>query len=374
MSNTFGFTFIAAALTLTASATAQDVFSVSIGIRETEAGSATLPPFPGIGADGGTSGGIEWVNLDGQSLILDGTWQPFVFNIPTDPLTAFAGSTANGTLDGTWGTLEHVRIINTTGVDTPVQIWVDDITNTVTPAGGAPTTTTIADFEGFLPGAEVVFQESSFSGSTSGNVVGAAGPDMSGIDDTVAFTGVASDRLDFQFISNAMTNWVRFTTFRTTNSPNPAIRFDQNSQVMFWLRGVACPIASATPSAACTSGHHSNAGPLMSVTGLPTIGGTFDVTGDNLLGSPLCGLLVGPETPPLDLTLIGGLPGSKLCIQPFATLPCNNTSTTTITFALGTDPGLCGLTLALQWIDFDATGAANLPFGTSQAYSLTVGL
>jgi len=76
---------------LVAGASAAPVLKVSIGVRET----ATTAPIGGNGGTGGT--GIEWVNVDGQTLVLDGTWQQFTFNFATDPITAFTG---NGLLAG----------------------------------------------------------------------------------------------------------------------------------------------------------------------------------------------------------------------------------------------------------------------------------
>ena len=82
---------------------------ISIGVRETGfAGGA----FNGIGGDGGSGGGIEWIDLDAQPLFVDGTWQQFSFSLPSAAVTAFAGSSANGTLEGSYGTLEHVRVRN----------------------------------------------------------------------------------------------------------------------------------------------------------------------------------------------------------------------------------------------------------------------
>ncbi len=222
---------VLAALTLTAAIAAQPPsVQISIGIRETEAGGGSA--FSAIGGNGGASGGIEWVNLDGQSLVLDGTWQQFTFNITTDTLTGFAGTTANNVLEGTYGTLEHIRVLNGSGVTDPMSLWVDDVTNT-TNSGGP---TVFGDFEGFADGDEVMFQEPTFSGSTSGNIVAGA---TSGVDNLVASRS-ASCRFDLQFIDNTATRWVRLTSFSATNIPNPQIRFDDGSVITFWMRGGDC--------------------------------------------------------------------------------------------------------------------------------------
>ena len=65
-------------------ATAQPpTVQISIGVRETGFAGGS---FTAIGGDGGVSGGIEWINMDGQFLTLDGTWQQFTFNLTTDPI------------------------------------------------------------------------------------------------------------------------------------------------------------------------------------------------------------------------------------------------------------------------------------------------
>jgi hypothetical protein len=70
--------------------------NISIGVRETFFNGGPQGP---IGSNGGTTGGIEWINLDGQTLVLDGTWQLFSFFFIFDPVTAFAGVSANSILE-----------------------------------------------------------------------------------------------------------------------------------------------------------------------------------------------------------------------------------------------------------------------------------
>lgn len=211
-------------LGLAATAVAQDQLSVSIGIRETGAGGGGASP---IGSNAGFSGGIEWVNLDGQTLVLDGTWQTFTFTLATDPLTLFAGSTANGVLDGTFGTLEHVRLLNSAGVTDPITVWIDDVANTITTG-----TTTFGTFDGYAQDAEVMFQEPDFSGSTASNVNAGS---TSGVDNLVAADPAC--RFEFQFVDNTPTRWLRLTTFNAAAQANPLVRFDQGSVITFRLRG-----------------------------------------------------------------------------------------------------------------------------------------
>lgn len=196
-----------------------EMLQISLGIRET--GSGTTNPFPGIGANGGSGGGIEWVNLDGQTLVADNQWHTFTFTPSTDTLTAFAGATADGILTGTWGTIEHIRLKSTGSNQKPWVVYIDDITQTW--SGG---TDVIADFDGYALGSAVMFQPPAFSGSTSGNVDGAT--DSAQVTDEMALSGSQSYRVEFDFVDDADTRWVRLTTFNAANLPNPAVRFTED--------------------------------------------------------------------------------------------------------------------------------------------------
>ncbi len=219
------------ALALASVTTAQGTLSISIGIRETGAGGST---FTAIGADGGSAGGIEWVNRDGQTLVLDGTWQQFTFDFDADTLSGFAGATANNMIDGDFGTLEHIRILNSGGVTGEIDLWIDDIENTIVPTGQTnPVSTVFGDFQGYGDGDEVIFQEPSFSGSTASNLVAGG---TAGVDNFVASRS-SSDKISFEFVDGTTTRWVRLTTFQSTNLRNPTIRFDQDSTLSFWMRG-----------------------------------------------------------------------------------------------------------------------------------------
>lgn len=230
-----------ATLAFAVAAMASAQLQVSIGLRETAAGGSTEGT---IGANGGgTLGGIEWVNRDLFNLPLDGQWHLVSFTLSASSYILFAGTTANGVLDGAFGVLEHIRIRNTNSILDPISIWIDDVSNTITPVGGAPTTTTFGSFEGFAANTEVMFQEPRFSGSTSGFL--AATPNFSGIDNTVAFSGTGSVRSNFAFANSTNTNWLRLTTNAVTQLGNPVVRFDQDSVISFQMRAVPEPATMA---------------------------------------------------------------------------------------------------------------------------------
>jgi len=208
---------------------------VSIGIRET--GSAG-PIF----GNGTATGGIEFVNLDGQTLTADGTWQLFTFTPSLDALTAFAGTTADGVLDTDWGSIEHIRVRNIDGITDPIRLWIDDVSNT--DSGG----TTTEGFESFAVGAEVMFQEPGFSGSTAGLLAPAPAPNLAAVTDTMAFSGSQSYQFDYQWVNAATTNWVRLTTFSTSvglTLGNPAVHLNETGAapptVSFYAKAVVVP-------------------------------------------------------------------------------------------------------------------------------------
>jgi hypothetical protein len=213
---------------------------MSIGIRETGNPNNLL-----VGANGGSTGGIEWVNRDGQTLTTDGTWQRFVFTPLTDTLTAFAGATANAVLDEDWGVLEHVRIANVTDGATRFRVWIDDIDNTIQSSGPI----NFANFESATVGTEVVFQEPRFSGSTTGNLQ--LLPNASLVTNTMANTGAQSNQIDFEFLTDgpAPANWLRLTTFNTPNQPNPLVRLRESvagapavaTTISFWAKAIVIP-------------------------------------------------------------------------------------------------------------------------------------
>ena len=222
---------VALALAFAGVASAQ--LKISIGVRETAAGGGS---DVGIGGNAGSSGGIEWLNMDAQTLVLDGTWQKFSFTMATATVTGFAGTTANGVLDGAYGSLECIRVVNATGITQELKLWIDDLENTITPVGAGPITNTFGTWEGYATDTEAIFQEPGFSGSTSANID--LNTDYAGVDNTTSHSGSASYATRFTFVDNSPTRWLRMTTFNATNQPNPLIRFDQQSEVSFWVKAV----------------------------------------------------------------------------------------------------------------------------------------
>jgi len=194
---------------------------VSLGVRETN---STGP----IGSSGGSSGTIEWINIEGQELVLDGTWQRFTWDLEADSVTPFTG---NGILDGSKGTFEHLRIKGAEAVG-PFTLWIDQIVDTVYSEGAVQ----ITGFEGYAPGAEVMFRGPGYSGTTATFI---ADGDWVGVDDTASLEGDASYTVYFAWKQYNPGNWLRLTTHNASEMPTPIIAFDDDSVVTTWIKGVA---------------------------------------------------------------------------------------------------------------------------------------
>ncbi len=219
-------------------AAAQSI-AVSIGVRET---GSTEP----LGQDGGTTGGIEWVDRDANIVSLDGSWQRVSFDLSNAQLLAFAGVSANSVWDGTRGVLEHLRLRNTDGLTSPLRLYIDDLTLT---GPGQPNFT--EGWEGAPLGAEHIFRDPGFSGSTSANMIGTG---SSATTSAMALTGSRSYEMNLQFVDADPTRWARVMTFDTITGGNPTVDF--GGTVSFWMMGEVVPAPGAVSilALACAAG------------------------------------------------------------------------------------------------------------------------
>ena len=217
----------------------------SLGVRETNNAAGTA-----IGANGGATGPIEWVgrpndgvDLDVTLVPVDNAWHLVTFDLNAGPFRGFTGDHVLSSTTGL-GVLEHLRIANTTDGVKRYIVYIDDVTNTV---NGTPTLLT--NFDAAAAGAEVMFQDARFSGSTSANLQ--LTPNTNGVSSDVAFSGANSYKLEFEFVNDNPTGvgsagtWARVTTNGATTLPNPVIGVPgsntNTSTVSMQLRIVAIP-------------------------------------------------------------------------------------------------------------------------------------
>ena len=211
---------------------AADSWSLSIGIRETGSASA-------IGSDGGTTGGIEWINLDGFTINADDAWHTATWNFAPGLHTATNFNGGNGILSAAnnKGVLEHIRIRNTGGNSGgEIRLRIDDVVNTV---GGVPTT--ITGFEGINPSTTVtpndtvMFREPIFSNSTRANM--STGANGTLISTASANSGAQSLAARWTYVPNGDTNqWLRLTTNNAEQFGNPIVDIGPTSSLSIAFR------------------------------------------------------------------------------------------------------------------------------------------
>lgn len=188
-----------------------------IGVRETDT-------TANIGADGGgATGGIEWVDRGLHSITDNGLWQTISINLATGTVQAFAGATADGVLtsESGKGVLESLRI-DIADVAGPFKLYLDNLT--YTDASGS--STLISGWEGLAEGAEHIFQEPKFSGSSSALIVDGATSQV-----VTGGAGNGSDNayeINFSWVDDTPTNWLRLTTsgFNPTIGLDGVVSFD----------------------------------------------------------------------------------------------------------------------------------------------------
>ena len=194
---------------------------IAIGIRETGDAGAIGSPGSGIGP-------IEFVGVSGapggvpQGVTVSPFfgWQTITFD-PADP-NSIAGFTGNGMIDGTRGTLEHLAItVDSVSANRSAgryTLYIDNVVNVGAGAGGSDAV--IADFEAFTVGDEVLFQEPTNSGSTSGNLTPL--PSASEVSAVCGNSG-KSELLVWFFKDTTSGRWIRITTGSALNVPQPII-------------------------------------------------------------------------------------------------------------------------------------------------------
>jgi len=240
-------------------------FKISLGVREAQVGGLPITGTPGDFYTTANPGGqIEWFNLDQQTLTLDGTWQQFTIDLSATGISTDTLFTGNGVVDQDLGILEHIRILNDNNYGSAVHIWIDDIHNVYDTGAGPPPAVdeVISTFDGvdgnggvaYDDGAEVMFQEPKFSGSTDPNI-DPTGPNLSGIDNSVGYDDLHSTRCDFRFVIPDPTppSWLRLTPYHTTGKTesNPLVALVKDagayntSTLTFWMKGVPEPATLA---------------------------------------------------------------------------------------------------------------------------------
>ncbi len=211
---------------------------LSLGVREVSGQSGP------VGADGGTSGDLEWIGSsttssapNGKQILPGPNWQQVTFDPLTDDINAMF--TGNGILDGPsapWYVMESlgITIDQTDPKPGPYTLYIDDIESNGVNFG---------DFEAYTPPTAegtVIFRNPTFSGSSSSFL--ASEPDASFVTDEQARTGSNSLKVEWAWLSDSLSSWFRFTTFNVTNQGNPLL--DLSQPVTLWVLLCGAPEVS----------------------------------------------------------------------------------------------------------------------------------
>ncbi|MCP4590090.1 MAG: hypothetical protein GY842_05050, partial [bacterium] len=218
---------------------------LGVGIRETGDTGA-------LGSEGSGAGSIEWINVTtngseeiGISVTPQNSWQTITF----DSANGVTGFTGNGQIDGVRGTLEHLAIwVDGNSPDRSsgtYRMYVDNVINVDADGGGDYL---ITDFESFATGDEVLFQEPTFSGSSSAHL--SYPPSVSGTSAEFASTGSQSQLISWFFRDSTVGRWVRDTTSGATNIPRPVIDITKPIKMDILLME-GCPTVSGDMDGDC---------------------------------------------------------------------------------------------------------------------------
>ncbi len=192
----------------------------------------------------------EYVDVTSGTSFSDSssTWAAGVVVTPTSAQTVpsilwYPQVTTPDTIAGDWAILESIAFVNDDPTDTgPFDIYIDNLAN--------GNNGIFQDFEAFPAnlGAGFVFNQPSFSGTTSGNLLSA--PNVTDFSNVAADTGTKSIHVQWQFLSPNTNSWMRFNTYSNTVSvmPNPLVNLDEPISFRILMQPVgATPPTPPTP-------------------------------------------------------------------------------------------------------------------------------
>ncbi len=220
---------------------------ICIGVRETN--------DPGLPGQTGTgTGAIEWVGIAdpnsasqpwGKALTPAAGWQTFTFvcNDPNvDKVKAMPGGGGDGIITATKGVLEHIAItadnLSAGRSSGTYYMYVDEIVNVGAGPGG--TDALLANgFEGYALGSEVMFQEPTYSGTTSANL---SYPPSSSTVAPYGYSSSQSDLVSWFFKDTTASRWIRLTTASVGYVSSPIVDLTRPIRMRILLQktGACC--------------------------------------------------------------------------------------------------------------------------------------
>ncbi len=191
---------------------------------------------------------FDHVDVTGTAYADDGfsNWMPETTVTPTGIATMPAimwnpSYNASSTITSRWCVLEAIAFAGadaTASDDGPFTVFIDDLKN-----GDR----VFQDFESFADNtpAGAVFNQPSYSGTTSLNLMTA--PNDATITSQAAYSGIRSQRIQWQFVDGGTNRWVRFNTYNTSVMPNPLVDLTKDISFKILLLPVGVSPVSPVP-------------------------------------------------------------------------------------------------------------------------------
>lgn len=147
------------------------------------------------------------------------------------------GNNGTADLEGDYGALDGIAF-TCTGMPGYYDIYIDDIAN--------GTNGVLKNFEGDTQGTTFGFSQPSFSGTTSGFLLGA--PNSATISGNAATSGTNSTRVQWQFVSGATNQWLRLVHSGNSGVANPQVNLNEPISFKLLLLRPGDPLPPLPPA------------------------------------------------------------------------------------------------------------------------------
>jgi hypothetical protein len=158
---------------------------------------------------------------------------------PINPTVLWNNGSGSATpdIEGDYGALDGIAFV-CNGDPGYYDIYIDDIAN--------GTNGVLENFEGDTQGTTFGFSQPSFSGTTSGFLLGA--PNISTISGNAATSGTNSTRVQWQFISGSTNQWLRLVHSGNSGLANPQVNLNEPISFRLLLLGPGQSLPALPPA------------------------------------------------------------------------------------------------------------------------------
>jgi hypothetical protein len=202
---------------------------------------------------GASAIGSGAVPADPMIVYPSNTWQTITLQRGPDSLNPINptvlwnnGNGGTDDLEGDYGALDGIAFV-CNGDPGYYDIYIDDIAN--------GTNGVLENFEGDTQGTTFGFSQPSFSGTTSSSLLGT--PNSSTISGNAATSGTNSTRVQWQFVSGSMNQWLRLVHSGNSGLANPQVNLNEPISFKLLLLGPGQALPALPPAPVHITGIHS---------------------------------------------------------------------------------------------------------------------